>query len=462
MLVDSHAHLDMSQFEHDVDDVVNRAAAAGVREILNVGYDPGSLERVLDLTGRYEGVFAALGIHPHNARDYDDELESELKRVLLRKKVIALGEIGLDYYRDLSPREAQRDAFRRQIGLALYFKKPIIVHCRDAFGDVIDILKEEGAREVGGSFHAFSGGYEEACAVLELGFIVGIGGPVTYKNSKLPGVVEKLPSSSIVLETDCPYLTPVPYRGKRNEPAYIEIIARKVAEIMRVDSEDVERAAEMNYRRVLKKEPPARPEVAYGLRDSLYINVTGTCTNNCIFCSRTQNDVSLYGHNLRLVDDPSAEEMSEAARSAAGKEKFKEIVFCGYGEPTTRLTEVIAAARALKDLGLPTRLNTNGQGNLIHRRNIVPELEEVFDGVSVSLNAHEAESYERLCCPDMGRQAYDAVLDFAKKAASSRMECTLTVLDHPDVDIDAARALAGSIPGVEFRVRTYHICACIS
>ena len=158
MLIDSHAHLDMQQFDGDREQVIARASEAGIGEILNVGYDESTIDSTLKLADEHGSVWAALGIHPHNAAEWDDRLEEKLKQLLLRRKVLAVGEIGLDYYRDISPREKQREVFRRQIGIALYFKKPIIVHCRDAFDDVIRILREEGASEVGGIFHAFSGG----------------------------------------------------------------------------------------------------------------------------------------------------------------------------------------------------------------------------------------------------------------------------------------------------------------
>jgi TatD DNase family protein len=149
--------------------------------------------------------------------------------------------------------------------------------------------------------------------------------------------------------------------------------------------------------------------------------------------------------------------MAEAASAIARAGRYGEIVFCGYGEPTCRVNDVLEAARALKSLGLPLRLDTNGHGNMINRRDIVPELAEVFDGVSVSLNAHDRASYAKLCRPDAGEKAFDAVIDFLKRAAASRMACTVTVLDYPGVDVEACRALVATIPRARFRVRTYYM-----
>jgi TatD DNase family protein len=455
MLVDSHAHLESKEFAADLAEVVDRARRAGVGEILNVGYDPGSIGKTIALTERFEEVYGALGIHPHNAKDYDDTLEADIKKQLLRKKVLAVGEIGLDYYRDLSPRGTQRDVFRRQIGIALYFKKPIVVHCRDAFDDVVRILSEEGAGDAGGIFHAFSGGEEEAKVVLDLGFHIGIGGPLTYRNSRLPRVAVRLPSGAILLETDCPYLPPVPHRGKRNEPAYVCLVAERLAETLGVGTEDIERSTSANYRRLFHGDVGREPEIAYSLKGNIYVNVTGACTNDCVFCPRNRFGRYIYGHNLGLVNDPTAGEMAAAVRELAGGGSYGEIVFCGYGEPTCRLKEMLEAARALGTLGLPRRLDTNGQGNLIHKRDITPELEEVFESVSISLNAHDRSSYERLCRPDFGGKAFDAAVEFIKRAAGSRMDCTVTAVDYEGVDIEACRELVRGIEGTAFRVRAY-------
>jgi TatD DNase family protein len=457
MLVDSHVHLDMNQFKDDLGEVLGRARAAGVGEMLQVCYNARSVDETIALTRKYDEVYGALGIHPHDAKDWDEALEKRIKEGLLLKKIVAVGETGLDYYRDLSPRERQREVFRRQIGIALYFKKPIVVHSREAFDDTIAILREEGAAEVGGIFHAFPGGVEAARQAIDLGFLIGIGGPLTYKNSRLPELARILPSSAFVLETDCPYLPPEPHRGTRNEPARVAIVRDRLAAIRGVEPADVERAAEVNYARLIHKRRDFPGAVAYVFKGNIYINATRACTNNCVFCLRNRRDNFLYGYNLNLAVDPTADEMAATAAALARDERRGEIVFCGYGEPTCRVKDVLEAARALRSLGLPLRLDTNGHGNMINRRDIVPELAEVFDGVSVSLNAHDRASYLRICRPDAGEKAFDAVLDFLVRAAASRMACTVTVLDYPGVDVEACRALVSSIPRARFRVRTHYM-----
>ena len=455
MLVDSHVHLDMPQFEDDLEEVVERAEKVGITEMLNASYDKASLGRTVALTERFDKVYGACGIHPHDSKDFDKETEGVMKRFLLRKKILAVGEVGLDYYRDLTPRDVQRDIFRRQIGIALYFRKPLIIHSRESFDDVARIVEEEGAGEVGGIFHAFSLGEDELKLILRMGFIVGIGGPLTYKNSRLPEALRRLPSDAFVLETDSPYLPPHPHRGKRNEPAYVALVRDRLAEIMGVEPGDIERASHANYMRVIHRSKPKKASMTYELKGALYLNITNSCTNNCTFCPRSEGNYELYGENLNLIVDPSAEELVEEARQKISSGVYREIVFCGFGEPTSRLDDILKIARELKSLGLPLRLNTNGQGNLVHGRNIVPELEEVFDRVSISLNASSKNEYLTLCRPDFGPKAFDAVIDFIEKAAASRMECIVTALDIPSVDMDACRRVVDGISGVQFNVRRY-------
>ena len=460
MLIDSHAHLDMEPFRGDLDAVLARAREAGVGGILNVSFDRASIARTLALAEARGEVWAALGVHPHDASSYDDRLEEEIKRGLLRRKAVAVGEIGLDYYRDHSPRDVQREVFRRQIGLALYFRKPIVVHTREAFEDTVRILREEGAGSVGGVVHAFSGGEEEAGEVLDLGFHVGIGGPLTYRGSRLPAVAGRVPPGAILLETDCPYLPPVPHRGERNEPAHVKLVAEALAEILGVDAADVERATTVNFRRLFLGERDLPAAVAYGLKGGIYVNVTSACTNFCTFCSRMRRDNLLYGHNLNILADPSVDEMVAAAEGVAAGGGYGEIVFCGYGEPTARVRDIAAAAGRLKGLGLPIRLNTNGQGNLVNGRDIVPELSAVFDRVSISLNAPDADTYLQVCRPDAGERAFPAVVDFIRRAAASPMGTTVSAGGCPGVDLAACRRLVDSIPGARFRERRLRFFSC--
>jgi len=240
MLFDTHAHLDDEKFKGETDKVIERAKEQGVSLIVNVGYNLGHARQSIALAEKYDFIYASVGLHPHDAKDGNKSFWEEIYKLARHPKVVALGEMGLDYYWDNSPRDVQRDVFRQQIGVAKDIKLPIIIHDRDAHQDVLTIVKEERAFEVGGVFHAYSGSWEMTKEIMDLGFFISIGGPVTFKNAKkVLEVVEKVPLESLLIETDCPYLTPDPYRGKRNEPGYVKLVAEKIAQIKNISYEEV-------------------------------------------------------------------------------------------------------------------------------------------------------------------------------------------------------------------------------
>ncbi|MDW7652229.1 MAG: TatD family hydrolase [Bacillota bacterium] len=242
-LIDTHAHLNDARFAEDIDDVLSRARDAGVMAIVNVGFDLESSRGAIELSRERPFLYAAAGIHPHDAKTVTDESLAELRQLAGNTKVVALGEVGLDYYYNHSSRETQQEAFRVQIGLAREFSLPLIVHDRDAHQDVLAILQQEGADSVGGVMHCFSGGIALAREFLDLGFFISLAGPVTFKNAgELPEVARYVPLDRLLVETDSPYLAPVPRRGRRNEPAYVVMVAEKIAEIR---GENPERIAEI-------------------------------------------------------------------------------------------------------------------------------------------------------------------------------------------------------------------------
>ena len=250
MFFDSHAHLDDLKYNDDRNEMLKRARENGVSYIVNVGYDLPSSKRSVALAEQYDFIYAAVGIHPHDAEAEGAKGIEELALLASNPKVVAIGEMGLDYYRDLSPREIQKDMFRKQIGLALELKKPIIVHDREAHGDVMDILKEENARLAGGVLHCFSGSLEMARECLKMGFYISIAGPVTFNNArKLQEVAADVPMDRLLIETDAPYLTPEPNRGKRNESAFVVNVARKIAELKNITIEEVAAATTANAKK---------------------------------------------------------------------------------------------------------------------------------------------------------------------------------------------------------------------
>jgi TatD DNase family protein len=231
-LFDTHAHLHFPEFAPELDDVMARARAAGVRKMVTIGTDAETSRAAVAVAERDPEVWASVGLHPHDAEAGDEAFYAELERLAVSPRVVAVGEMGLDFFRNLAPRPAQEAAFRRQIALARRVRKPVVVHCRDAHPETLAILEEERVREVGGVMHCFSADVDVARKCLDLGLVISLAGPVTYPNARaLPEVARFVPADRLVVETDCPFLPPQPYRGKRNEPAYLTITAARVADL---------------------------------------------------------------------------------------------------------------------------------------------------------------------------------------------------------------------------------------
>lgn len=232
MLFDTHAHFNDAQFDEDRIEAIGRAKKNGVEYILTVSSDIASSIENVSLSQNHDIFYAAIGVHPHNVIDLNNNIISALTDFSSYPKVVAIGEIGLDYFYDNSPREAQKIWFSKQISLARNVKLPIIVHDRDAHEDTLNILRSEKASEVGGVLHCYSGSVEMARELLEMGFMISFAGPVTFKNAnKLLEVAKYVPDDMLLIETDCPYLAPEPYRGKRNESSYVKFTAEKIAEL---------------------------------------------------------------------------------------------------------------------------------------------------------------------------------------------------------------------------------------
>lgn len=235
-MIDSHAHYDDKKFDLDRDQVISDCIANGVTHIINAGSDVKSSIKSIELAKKYPFIYAAVGVHPHEVSKAEPDTIDVLTDLSRKEKVVAIGEIGLDYYYDFSPREAQRDWFARQIALARKLKLPIIIHDRESHKDVLDIIRSENGSDVGGVFHCFSGSKEMAREVLDLGFKIGIGGALTFKNARKPiEVVQYTPLDMLLVETDCPYMAPEPFRGKRNWSGLIKYILEKVSEIKHID-----------------------------------------------------------------------------------------------------------------------------------------------------------------------------------------------------------------------------------
>ena len=453
-LVDSHAHLDAKPYTTDLDEVIARAKENRVAYILTVGCDLESSRASVDLAIRYPNLYASVGIHPHDASLVNDQAMAELARMIeSTDKVVAVGETGLDFYRDRSPRDQQKEAFRRHIQLAKDTGKPLIIHDRDAHDDVVRIMQEENAAEAGGVLHCFSGDLEMARKCVEMGFYISFAGPLTYpKNDALRSIAEALPVDVMLVETDCPYLSPQSWRGKRCEPAYVRSTAEKLAEVKGLTLEDIARITSLNAWRLFGiGEVDQSTRIAYVIRNSLYLNITNRCTNSCTFCAKFR-DFTVKGHQLCLEREPTVEEVMKAIGDPS---HYDEVVFCGYGEPLLRLDLVKEIAGYLKQNDITVRINTDGQANLVYGRNILPELAGLVDAISVSLNAPDAATYQEICQSEYGEHGYTALKEFLKEAKQHIPSVTATAVALPGIDIESCRKVAQDLQ-VAFRERVYN------
>jgi len=454
LLIDSHAHLDSQQFAGDRSEVIQRARDNGISAIVSIGCDLDSSRSNAELANRHDDIYAAVGIHPHDASQLDESVIEELRRLILgNDKIVAIGEIGLDYFRDHSPRDVQQKAFRRQIALARELGKPIVIHDREAHADVLTILREEKAADTGGVLHCFSGDLDMARKVIALGFYISFPGTITYpNNAAIRQIIKSLPIESLLVETDCPYLSPQPFRGKRNEPAHVRVTAEALADIKGLTLVDVARITSLNCRKLFGiGKLDLESKIAYQIRNSLYLNITNRCTNACRFCAKFK-DFTVKGHQLALPHEPT---QAEVIAAIGDPNRYEEVVFCGYGEPLLRLDLVKGVAGWLKKQGVKVRINTDGQANLVHGRNILPELSGLVDSLSVSLNAADAETYQKWCQSDFGEAGYAAVKEFLQLASGVIPEVVASAVTLPGLDIAACRKIAAEL-GVEFREREYN------
>lgn len=494
-MIDTHCHLDMFPDgtegqevpgEERRDSIVRRAAEAGIEAIITIGSDFQSNLTNIAITEKYDMVYASVGIHPHDAKTFNDDAlvrlrewikgntqlqvtsnepirnktSEDLSRVTSSPphpplvkggqrggKIVAIGETGLDYHYDHSPRDIQRKVFRKHLALARETGLPAVIHSRNAKEDTLKMLREAGTAK--GVLHCFSGDMEMAEKVLEMGLYISIAGPVTFRNAgRLAEIAKEIPDDYLLVETDAPYLAPEPLRGRTNEPAHIVHTIKRLAELREVSPEDIARITTLNARRLFRiGELPSEGEIAYMIRDSLYLNITNRCTNRCSFCVRFHSDY-VKGHNLRLPDEPTEEELLHAIGDPS---RYREVVFCGYGEPLLRLDTVKNVARWVKEKGGFVRINTNGHGNLIHGRNILPELKGIVDSVSVSLDAHDEETYNRICAPAFSN-AFPEVISFIRAAKEVVPLVQATVVEMEGVDIEKCGKIAAEL-GVRLRVR---------
>lgn len=441
----------MEKFDADREEVIQRAKDSGLEALITIGSDLESTIKGIKLSKQYDFIYASIGIHPHDAGDFSKEVYLRLKEWSAEEKVIAIGETGLDYYYDNSPRKTQKEVFRKHIQLAKESGLPLIIHSREAEQDTIEILRESVTHN--GVLHCFSGNMDMAEQAMSMGFYISLAGPVTFKKSlRLKEIARTIPDDYLLIETDSPYLSPEPFRGRRNEPAYIQNTARHIAELREISFEDLARITTLNAKRLFEIGTiPEKAEIAYRIRDSLYLNITNRCTNKCSFCVKFHSDY-VKGHRLRLRHEPTEKEIKKEIGNPSA---YKEIVFCGYGEPLQRLDIVKNISRWIKKNSGRVRINTNGHANLIHKRDIIPELKGIVDSISISLDAQDSATYNKICNP-LYKNAYNEVIRFIKQAKKTIPDVQITIVELAGVDVKKCREIAERL-GVKLRIRKFNI-----
>ena len=247
MFIDTHVHLNADQYEEDLQEVIDRALEAKVEKMVVIGFDRKTIDRTMQLIEQYDFVYGVIGWHPVDAIDCTQQDLDWIEELAAHPKIVGIGETGLDYYWDKSPKEVQQALFRKQIQLAQKLGLPIIIHNRDATGDVVQILREENAASVGGVMHCFSGSVETARECIAMNFMISLGGPVTFKNARLPKeVATEISLEHLMIETDAPYLAPHPHRGKRNEPSFVPLVAEEIARLKGLTIEEIAQATTAN------------------------------------------------------------------------------------------------------------------------------------------------------------------------------------------------------------------------
>lgn len=452
MFVDTHAHLFYPNFNGELDEVIQRAKDSGVDYIIVPATDLETCGKVIELTEKFDMIYGTVGIHPHDTKDWDQSFIPKIEAFTRHEKIVGIGEIGLDYFYDFSPKEKQIEAFKSQIELALKLNLPVVVHNRDASEDILKIIKQYSGTGLRAQFHCFNGTLDEARELIRHHHFISFTGNITFtKADSLREVVSKVTPEHLLLETDSPFMTPVPHRGKRNEPAYVKIVAEKIAEIRHVSLEDISRITSYNAFKMFGIGSKPNTSFTYQIGKNLYINVTNRCNADCVFCDR-KGEAVVSGYNLKMSknDEPEADVF---IKEIGDPKQYHEIVFCGFGEPTIRWDVVKKIAEYVKRNGGKTRLDTDGHGNVINKRNITMELNGLIDIVSISLNAADPIKYSELM--RVNPLLFDEVISFAKESKKYVEKVVMTAVLLDNVEIEKVRQIVEDEIGAEFRGREY-------
>jgi TatD DNase family protein len=454
VLIDSHAHIDGEAFDLDREEILENARQAGVDMIVQVGYSRETIARGFELFSNEPMIRFSVGVHPHEASAYDEAYLDYVETASLDKKVVAIGECGLDFFRDYAPQAVQEKCFRDMIRLARRRGLPLIIHSRAAQERTMAILREENAASIGGVMHCYA--YDAECAreLAGMNFLISFPCFVTYKKNNQHDTIAALQVEQMLVETDAPFLPPQRIRGKRNEPANVVEVAKTIAAIKGLSYADVARITTRNARRLFGQDLNEDIVFTYPIRDSLYINLTNRCTADCYFCSRLSDPV-VKGHNLKMRrnEEPDLEELIKSIEDRGGVSAWSEFVFCGYGEPLMRINQVRDLGHWIKNQGGKVRVNTNGHADMWLKRKTSVEIADAVDVLSISLNADNAVQYNEIVKPAWGEATFQGLLEYIQDAVIHLKKVVLTVVDDGKINIDGCRQIADDL-GAELRVRS--------
>ena len=446
-MFDTHCHLCDERFVSDLDRVLSTAEKAGVTGFLVPGISTESSLRAAFLSETRTGVFAAAGIHPNEFNPESPDNPDDITEILLRPRVIAVGETGLDLYRDRVPAGLQIKLFEEHIRMAETFGLTLIVHSRSAEREVLDVLGDDVAVPV--IMHCYTGPDDIAREAAERGYYIGFAGPLTFRrNLRLRELAGSLPADSILIETDAPYLSPEPVRGRRNEPSNVKYIADAISDIWGSDPEETDRILMRNSMNALQLGSSRRTDLVYRLHGNIYMNITDRCDNQCRFCIKERAD-GIGGYYLKHHGEPDEERLKSIV-GILRPHMEEELVFCGYGEPTMRPELLSKLAASASDRGFSVRLNTNGTSLTRMSAEETVELLKAFDTVSVSLNACCREEYNSICRPK-NENTWDRLMEFIE-LAERVVSVRLTAVRYPGVNMKSIAGLAKRL-NLPFRIR---------
>jgi TatD DNase family protein len=453
-LIDTHAHLHFPQFDKDREEIVKECEDK-LDAVITVGCDLEDSKKAIKVAESSKNIFASVGIHPHEAKSYGEkDYEKILDLAKSSPKVVALGEMGLDFYRNLSPKEKQYEIFEMQVEAARELNLPIIIHSRNASKETAEFIRTK-LKGVKGVLHCFSGEKELLEAALDEGLFISYAGIVTYpKNNELRETLKYVPSSRLLIETDSPYLSPQPVRGKRNKPTYVAYVAMTIAKELGMSSIDIDRITTINAKRLfdIPLNPKEQEEkLVYTVGNRLYINLSSYCPCNCKFCFRGKEDFIL-GYNLNLKREPIPEEYMYRIKNP---KVYDEVVFCGYGEPFERYKALKEIAKWLNRMGATSvRVDTNGLAYLITgNENVLDELEGLIGTFNVSINASNKGEYYKVVNPKF-KNSWESVLKFIKDAKAKGYKVIISAVKYPGFNEEEFKKFAQDL-GVDFRIRNF-------